>query len=172
MESEAATDVLEAIAQQHDMTREETVRFNLTGHTTHVWRINGNTPVPAMLDIVAIHPEITGGQPIYFFALAQGAQTQANAEQYAPQKLHLTEAHRLASGKGVRIAVIDSEVDASHPDLVGAIGAHFRAFPEEEKPHLHGTGMAGAMAARQNIVGVAPGSVLLTVSAFSTVPLS
>jgi hypothetical protein len=93
LESEAPTDVLEAIAQQHDMTREETVRFNLTGRTTHVWRINGNTPVPVMLENVAIHPEITGGQPIYFFVLAQSAQTQANAEQYAPQKLHLTEAH-------------------------------------------------------------------------------
>jgi subtilisin family serine protease len=80
----------------------------------------------------------------------------------------MSEAHRLTSGKGVRIAIIDSEVDASHPDLAGAIGAHFRAFSEEEKPHLHGTGMAGAMAARQNMVGVAPGAVLLTVSAFST----
>jgi subtilisin family serine protease len=127
LESEAPTDVLEAIARQHDMTREETVRFNLTGRTTHVWRINGNIPVSTMLDNVAIHPEITGGHPIYFFVLAQSAQTQANAEQYAPQKLHLTEAHRLASGKGVRIAIIDSEVDASHPDLAGAIGAHFRA---------------------------------------------
>jgi hypothetical protein len=28
--------------------------------------------------------------------------------------------------------------------------------------------MAGAMAARQNMVGVAPGAVLLTISAFST----
>ncbi|MET0538946.1 MAG: hypothetical protein ABWZ64_13545 [Xanthobacteraceae bacterium] len=71
LESEAPTDVLEAIARQHDMTREETVRFNLTGRTTHVWRINGNIPVSTMLDNVAIHPEITGGQPIYFFVLAQ-----------------------------------------------------------------------------------------------------
>src|SRR5438552_9729278 len=135
LESESATDVLEPIAQQHDMTREETVRFNLTGRTMHVWRINGNTSVSDMIGNVAIHPEITGAQPIYLHALAQSAQSQASAEQYAPQKLHLTEAHRLASGKGVRIAIIDSEVDASHPDLAGAIGAHFRAYSEEEKPH-------------------------------------
>jgi subtilisin family serine protease len=169
VESDASSDVLEAIAQQHNMTPEETVRIALIGRTIHVWRTNGNTPVPDMIDNAATHPGIiTGAQPLYFHVLAQRGQSQANAEQYAPQKLHLTEAHRLASGKGIRVAVIDSEVDASHPDLAGAIGAHFRAYGEEEKPHLHGTGMAGAIAARQNMLGVAPGAVLLTVSAFST----
>src|SRR5205085_2375938 len=38
----------------------------------------------------------------------------------------------------------------------------------EEKPHLHGTGMAGAIVAHQNMLGVAPGAALLAVSAFST----
>jgi hypothetical protein len=169
VESDASSDVLEAIAQQHNMTPEETIRINLIGRTIHVWRTNVDTPVPIMIDNAATHPGIiTGAQPLYFHVLAQGGQVQANAEQYAPQKLHLIEAHRLATGKGIRIAVIDSAVDISHPDLAGAIAAHFRAYGEEEKPHLHGTGMAGAIAARQNMLGVAPGALLLAVSAFST----
>ena len=118
LESEASPDVLEGIAQQHNMTREETVRIALIGRTIHVWRINGTTTVLNMIDNVAIHSGIiTGAQPLYFHALAQRGQTQATAEQYAPQKLHLAEAHRLASGNGIRIAVIDSEVDASIPIL-------------------------------------------------------
>jgi subtilisin family serine protease len=59
-------------------------------------------------------------------------------------------------------------VDAAHPDLAGRVAATFRAYAEEEKPHLHGTGMAGAIAAHQNMLGVAPGAALLAVSAFST----
>src|SRR3954447_14393729 len=48
LDSTAAVDTLEAIARQHDMTREETVRFALTGRTMHRWRINGTTSVPDM----------------------------------------------------------------------------------------------------------------------------
>ncbi len=168
IESTASDDVLDAIAQQHNMTGGERFRSALTGRTTHIWTINDTTLVPAMIDNVKIHPEFTGAQPNYLYALAQGGQTPANNEQYAPQKLHLGEAHRLATGKGIRIAVIDSQVDAAHPDLAGRVAATFRAYAEEEKPHLHGTGMAGAIAAHQNMLGVAPGAALLAVSAFST----
>ncbi len=65
------------------------------------------------------------------------------------------------------IAVIDSEVDAAHPDLAGAIVANFEASADAEKPHSHGTGMAGAIAARRSMLGTAPRAGLLTVRAFS-----
>ena len=90
---------------------------------------------------VAIHPEFAGAQVNFFYVFAQGGQRSGNSEQYVPEKLHLTEAHRLATGKGIKIAVIDSQVDGAHPDLAGAITASFRAYAEEEQPHLHGTGM-------------------------------
>jgi subtilisin family serine protease len=92
----------------------------------------------------------------------------ANGDQYAPQKLNLSEAHRLAKGSRILVAVIDSEVDASHPDLAGAVVANLDASEEAEKPHSHGTGMAGAIAARRLMLGTAPRVGLLTVRAFST----
>jgi subtilisin family serine protease len=64
--------------------------------------------------------------------------------------------------------VIDSGVDASHPDLAGAITASFEAAAENEQPHPHGTGMAGAIAAHRNMLGTAPRAGLLTVRAFSS----
>jgi subtilisin family serine protease len=89
-----------------------------------------------------------------------------NAEQYAPELLGAIEAHRLATGKGVAIAVIDSGVDPNHPDLAGAIAASYDAA-SGERPHPHGTGMAGAIASRGTVMGIAPGADLLTVRAFS-----
>jgi subtilisin family serine protease len=109
---------------------------------------------------------MTGAQANFLFKLAQTDQVPINAEQYAPQKLNLAEAHRLARGNRILIAVIDSEVDASHPDLAGAIAAKFDAAGDGERPHPHGTGMAGAIAARRNMLGTAPGVGLLTVRAF------
>jgi subtilisin family serine protease len=100
--------------------------------------------------------------------LQQDEPRPVNDDQYAPQKLNLPEAHRLATGNQILIAVIDSGVDASHPDLAGAIIANFDAATDEARPHSHGTGMAGAIAARRTVLGVAPRVGLLTVRAFGS----
>jgi len=93
----------------------------------------------------------------FLFALTQDQQQEpVNSAQYAPQKLKLIDAHRLASGNKVLVAVIDSEVDANHPDLAGAITASFDASADDERPHSHGTGMAGAIAAHRTMLGSAP----------------
>jgi subtilisin family serine protease len=43
----------------------------------------------------------------------------------------------------VAIAVIDSEIDATHPDLEGAVTQRYDAVGTPDKPHPHGTGMGG-----------------------------
>ncbi len=64
--------------------------------------------------------------------------------------------------------MIDSEIDAAHPDLAGVIAQRFSAAGAPEKAHPHGTGMAGAIASRQRLLGVAPSARLLAVHAFSS----
>jgi subtilisin family serine protease len=66
----------------------------------------------------------------------------------------------------VLVAVIDSAVDAGHPDLAGAIVEEFDAAGRRDRPHVHGTGMAGAIAARRKLMGVAPGARILAINAF------
>jgi subtilisin family serine protease len=80
----------------------------------------------------------------------------------------MLDVHRMARGANVPIAVIDSEIDFTHPDLVGVVAQRFSAVGgAPEKPHPHGTGMAGAMAARQRVLGTAPAARLLAVHAFN-----
>jgi subtilisin family serine protease len=162
------TSTLDAIAARHAMTRLETVTLRLTGRTLHRWRITGGGSVADMIRSLSLRERqhVAGAQAIFLFALSESA-TPINAEQYAPQKLGLPEAHRLATGNRVVVAVIDSEVDAAHPDLAGAVTANFNAS-DKDKPHTHGTGMAGAIAARRTVLGTAPRAGLLTVNAFST----
>jgi Subtilase family len=161
--------VLDQIAARHGMTRLETSFIRLIGRTLHVWRIDNGTPVAQMgRNVCTTEPLVAGLQPSYIFRLTQDQQEPVNSAQYAPQKLKLPEAHRLASGNKVLVAVIDSEVDANHPDLVGAITASFDASADDERPHSHGTGMAGAIAAHRTMLGSAPRVGLLTVRAFSS----
>ncbi len=79
------------------------------------------------------------------------------------QVLTLEKAHRWATGKGVRVAVIDTGVDVDHPDLQGRI-TRVQNFVERGEQgfttDVHGTAVAGVIAATTNnqvgIVGVAP----------------
>ena len=78
-------------------------------------------------------------------------------------QMDVEDAHRLATGRGVSIAIIDSAIDASHPDLHGRVRVA-RNFvdtgPSPRGGEVHGTAIAGIIASAANnrlgIVGVAP----------------
>ena len=85
--------------------------------------------------------------------------------QHALDELQIDAAHRQSLGKGIRIAVIDSGIDASHPDLNGAVATQ-RNFTGG-RPAAHGTEVAGVIAARggNGVVGIAPRAELLDLRA-------
>ena len=87
--------------------------------------------------------------------------------QYALDKLRLNEAHSLATGDKVLVAVIDSGVDLGHPELAGAIAGSFDALGKREAPHMHGTAIAGAIVAHARLMGAAPAARILAIRAFS-----
>jgi subtilisin family serine protease len=113
-------------------------------------------------------------QPNYVYALQQaiaGAavqkpQDEADSSQYALAKLHLPEAHGLARGEKVLVAVIDSGIDTAHPELEGVVAGQFDALSSTEGPHPHGTAIAGIIAAHGRLVGAAPAVHILAVRAF------
>ena len=74
--------------------------------------------------------------------------------------------HRRARGDNVNIAVIDSEIDTSHPDLAGVVIDEFDALGGPRKAHPHGTGMAGAIAAHNKLIGVSPNVKIFAIRAF------
>ncbi len=113
-------------------------------------------------------------QPNYVFQLQQDVQMAAlppppNGDplQYVIDKLHLHEAHTIASGNNIIVAVIDSLVDAAHPDLAGSIIGQYNAVSANDQPDDHGTGMIGAIAAHRRLLGVAPHARILAIHAFS-----
>jgi trimeric autotransporter adhesin len=89
-----------------------------------------------------------------------------DAAQYIIDKMHLAQIHAVARGRGVVVAVIDSEIDINHLDLKGVIVDRFDATQTASHPHSHGTGMAGAIAAHKRLLGVAPGVRLIAIKAF------
>jgi subtilisin family serine protease len=152
------------------LTLLETQSFTLTGRTLQRWRIDGNRSVAVTLRALSRYSSIAAAQPNYLYRLQQNqpaAVADAGAAQYVVPKLHLLEAHRITNGDDVLVAVIDSKIDASHPDLAGVIADEYDALGTPGPAHMHGTGMAGAIAAHAKLVGVAPKVKLLAVRAFS-----
>jgi subtilisin family serine protease len=111
-------------------------------------------------------------QPNFRYVLqeAKAAPGEGDPAQYALPKLHLPEAHTLARGANVRIAVIDSGIDARHPELAGSIAETFDALGSKEGAHVHGTGIAGAIVAHAQLMGAAPAAKLLAIRAFGQSP--
>jgi len=171
----ATAQMRNTLANTLQLTELETQRFELTGRTLSRWRIDGTRSVSATLSaIVRNHPRVSGGwaNMVYVGAQTQAPSVQsppatAGSAQYVVSKLHLLEAHRITSGDDVLVAVIDSKIDTKHPDLTGVVADEYDVVGSPAIAHSHGTAMAGAIAARSKLTGVAPKVKLLAVRAFS-----
>lgn len=79
------------------------------------------------------------------------------------------QAWKKTKGAGVRVAVIDTGVDCSHPDLAANCATGFNAFDKKKAPlddQGHGTHVAGTIAAvadGKGVVGVAPLATIVPV---------
>ena len=129
---------VDAAARRLGLVTVASQNLTLAGGTLLHFRIANGRPVS---DVVReLEGENIGiAQPNYVYRLQQDARTPAplpaltpplphgDPSQYAVAKLHLVEAHKLATGADVLVAVIDSQVDTGHPDLGGTIAGSFDA---------------------------------------------
>jgi Subtilase family len=165
-------EVLDGIAQRHGLTVLAAQDFALDGTRIYRLRVGGGREVADVIHDLEAENLPVAAQPNYRFRLQQDVRSPlpssaTNLSQYTVGKLRLAETHQIATGNNVSVALIDSEVDARHPDLTGSVADRFEPVAGDDKPHLHGTGMAGAIASHRRLVGVAPHARLLVAHAFS-----
>jgi subtilisin family serine protease len=152
------------------------------GEQCVVFEVPRNRAPEEILRRLRADPRVGTAQPIATFdTLAGGPPAGGSGGSYndpyahlqrSIQALTLAKAHRWATGKGVRVAVIDTGVDVDHPDLRGRIGWVNNFVERGERGFtndVHGTAVAGVIAAATNnevgIVGVAPQSEILALKA-------
>jgi subtilisin family serine protease len=135
-----------------------------------VYEITDGRPVSEVLAALAKDTRVVLAQPLQEFHTVSdspAAGTPYNDPLYDLQTnlltLGIARAHERAQGAGVRVALVDTGVDAAHPDLTGRI-VRTHSYLATRTPGAsllrHGTAMAGLIAAVANnhigIVGIAP----------------
>jgi subtilisin family serine protease len=165
---------IDQFARRYDLTPIETQSFPLIGTSLYRWRIGGGRSVSSVIDALGGENIVSSVQPNYIFTLQETATapagTPGDPAQYVLGELQIDKAHQIATGKDILVAMIDSEVDATHPDLGGTIVQSFDALGGDATPHLHGTEMAGAIAAHGKLLGIAPDVHVLAAHAFDDNP--
>lgn len=130
---------------------------------------DGAAAAPA-LEALSRDPDVAWAQPLQRFR-ARGHDDPLYPAQPVASAWQLAALHALANGRGQRVAVIDSAVDAAHPDLAGQVLSRedFVSAHPASGGEGHGTAVAGLVAARADngigIAGIAPGARLLALRA-------
>ena len=183
--SSATPQAIDQIARRYGLTRLESENFELIGGSLYRWRIAGRRSVANVVRALGTERLVASVQPNYIFTLQEQASKvqvpEAQADkapvgaagdpaQYVLTKLQVEQARQMATGKNVLVAVIDSEIDAKHPDLDGAVVKSFDALDGAKDAHGHGTAIAGAIASHGKLLGIATGAKLLAVHAFDDTP--
>ena len=160
----------DALARRHGLARLESQSFPLVGATIGLFRVTDRRPVETVSREFATEASVRSVQPNFRYLLQdqKAALTEGDPAQYALAKLRLPEAHTLAHGANVIVAVIDSGIDIRHPELAGSIADSFDALGSKEGPQVHGTGIAGAIVAHARLMGSAPAAKILAIRAFGT----
>ena len=161
------------IAKAYGLKLVENWPMAIIGIDCVVMEVPPGRAIAAVTAALSALPEVAWSQPVNRFHVEGGAGSlkptasspndQLYQAQPATRQWQLDRLHDVATGRGITIAVIDSRIDARHPDLAGQISTSQNfTSAAGAGAERHGTGVAGIIAARANtsvgIVGVAPGA--------------
>ncbi len=157
------------LAAAHGLTVVTLWAMPALGMDCVVLQLPPQADLAASIAALQSHAEVAWAQPMNEFH-AQGHADPLYALQPAATQWHLDDLHAVATGRRVHVAIIDSGVDDAHPDLAQAVQARANFVDGQAfVPELHGTAVAGLVAARADngigMVGIAPDAQLYALRA-------
>ena len=168
LSNRVSTQQIDALQRRFRLTRIESQAFQLSDTTLYRWRIPDRRSVATVVRALEGDRLVASAQPNYVFTLQESDVQRAKAirRNMSSPSCILPQAHALAKGNNVLVAVIDSGIDVKHPELAGSIADSFDALAIPASPHKHGTAIAGLIAAHGRLMGAAPGAKILAIRAF------
>ncbi|HSM42615.1 MAG TPA: S8 family serine peptidase [Afifellaceae bacterium] len=162
-----AGDQVQALADNNDLAILDSLQSDLLGLDFYRLRLLGGQQVHEVVAALDGEPIAVSKSPDFYYGLV-GETATASAIQFAPQRMNVVEAHKVAMGHAVKVAIIDTGIDDAHPELNGSVSENFDAVDAApDAPTRHGTAMAGVIAAKVQLTGIAPEVDILSARAFA-----
>ncbi len=134
-----------------------------------LFEVTGRQTVPGAAAVAAADPRVLFAQPNFLSITTADHRDALAGLQYGPVMMRVPQAHDRVTGKTIRVAVIDTGVDAQHPDLMGRLGRRANFAEGDDTGEIHGTAVAGIIAATADnsvgIYGIAPEAELFALRA-------
>lgn len=163
--------VARQIAARYGAELRESWPMPVLGVDCYVMLVPPGKPIDAVIAAVAKEPGVAWSQRMTSYAMPGAAAADPlYPVQPTATEWKLRELQRSATGRGVKIAIVDSQVDLAHPDLAGQFVAeqNFVDGPAS-RAEAHGTHVAGLIGAKAGngigMAGVAPGARLMALRA-------
>jgi hypothetical protein len=153
----------ERAARERGMRVSDGWPMPLLGVDCFVFDLPAGLSVERAIELLSQDKAVLWAQPMQTYKVRSGQRDTDPLYPVQPAAIawRLSDLHRYATGRGITVAVIDSRVETSHPDLAGqfSFSQDFVGGPSRAAEQ-HGTGVAGVIAAKANnglgIAGVAP----------------
>jgi len=157
------------IATENELTLVTSWPMPALGVDCFVMEARADAPLEPLLARLAADPRVESAEAMNTFTVL-GHGDPLYPLQPAARLWHLDDVHKLTTGKGVRVAVVDTGVEADHPDLAGRIAISRNLVDGRvDVAEFHGTAVAGIIGARADdgagIAGVAPDATLIALRA-------
>ena len=165
--------IAERLARQHGLTVIRSWPMPILGVDCYVMAVpQGQAPVEVAASL-SRDPQVAWSEPMQLYrgqAMAVAPNDPLFPLQPAAKTWRLADLHRIATGRNVRVAVVDSRVDTHHPDLATQIFVSRDFLPDHPgDAESHGTAVAGIIAAsadnQMGVAGVAPQARLMALRA-------
>jgi hypothetical protein len=160
------------LATAHDLAVVEIYRLKSLDAALIVYALRDGTDALAKAEELRPVSPVLIAQPDYLYHTSDhiAQETDAYSQlQYGPRLIRADRVRKLVSGRGVKVAVIDTGVDSGHPALKGKIAEQADMTGRGFTPDIHGTLLAGIIVSEPKngvgISGIAPQSDLLAVKA-------
>jgi hypothetical protein len=172
MADSARRRVASRLARSHGLILVDNWPMPLVGVDCFVLTVPPGRSPAEMAAALSLDPAVAWSEPMNLYKAQGGAghNDPLFLAQPAAREWRLADLHKVATGRNVRVAVVDSRVESTHPDLAGqvAVSENF-VLDQSKSSELHGTAVAGIIAAKADnglgIAGVAPGARLMALRA-------
>lgn len=165
--------IARAIAKKYSIELRDGWPMPVLGVDCYVMFVPSGKSIDALIAAVSKVPGVAWSQRMTSYAMP-GKVGAAGDPLYPAQptarEWKLRDLQRQETGRGVKIAIVDSQVDVTHPDLAGQfVSDENFVGGSAGRPEAHGTHVAGLIGAKAGnglgVAGVAPGARMMALRA-------